>query len=53
MRDRLKLIISEDDLSDLLRAYIKQMVMFTYHEEYIGKTLAYVFQSLEEKNNAK
>jgi len=53
MRNKTGLIMDEGNLVNLLKEYIKEMKIMGYGEWYIGKTLAYIFQSLEDDNNVK
>ena len=48
-KEKMELIINESNLVDLLREYIKEMITRGYGEWYIGKTLPYIFESLEKE----
>lgn len=43
----MRTIIAEDDLDKLFKSFISTMIDLGFHEEYIGKMLAYIIQATE------
>jgi len=46
----MRTIIEEENLYKVFKSFISTMIHLGYHEEFIGKILAYIIQGIEEED---